>query len=310
MTDRIGSIDIGGTPAPTAPAVLGGPTFGGGATAPTTTVPAAPAAGPTFGGGSSAQATPTPTPTAAAPKPGYNNSYYRDTTMVVGGLPGTVNTCHTVISTVGKDNTAFEWAGLDILNNYADKGENVARYMQANKFGRGPTWGAVIEMHDHIGEGDAIGCELDIWTPTPDHGSKIAFDVCLAGTNKKGDTTTDAIGATAVLRGTSSRDNAVWSYGTFLTKIKECGHFIQSLASGAVRGIQLSGKFIVGIDLSTAQTQSAIRLAPGQRMTFEPTDQISWSWLDGRLRVQNGAVSVLEFDTTTGDIYKRGVKVL
>lgn len=292
-----------------------GPTFGGGSSAPS--APPVPSTGPTFGGGANAPTQPAPPtvaptlPGSAAPSPGYNNTYYRDTTTVVGGTPGSVNTCHTVISTVGKYNLSFEWASLCLLNNYADKGENAAHYAQANKFGEGATWARCAETCSTESiPGPQITDEVDCWVSGPSTGDKGCSDFTV-GDGKFLRTGIRSLIADALFGWRVAASSATpWArvlFGGILTCFRECGILLNSVAT---RAIQLRGKYIVGIDLSTAETQSAIRLAPGQRMTFEPTDQISWSWLDGKLRVQNGTLNVLEIDTTTGDIYKHGVKVL
>lgn len=73
--------------------------------------------------------------TTATASDGYGNLVIRDTTNVVGGVPGNVNTCLTAKTIAGKRETAFEWALLAWLDNYSDAGENCALYAQANKLG-------------------------------------------------------------------------------------------------------------------------------------------------------------------------------
>lgn len=239
----------------------------------------------------------------------------RDLTNATGGgyKINCVNYSYTI---VGKNVDGFEWNLYAQMDNYADskpgvRREHCAFYSKANKFGSATNWAGVFEVHDHHGEGPCVGSEVDIWTKGEDNGSRIGTDYVVAGGNDINDPVA-SVGATAAVRCSAQQSNplAYWSYGAMLRGIKEAGVQITSRISGAVRGVELLGKFIVGLDLSQAQCQSAIRLAPGQRMTFEPTDSISWSWLDGRLRVQNQGVNVIEIDTTTGDIYKRGVKVI
>ena len=243
---------------------------------------------------------------------GYGDMVVRDTRSVSGGTPGTVNTASTVYSVAGKNVKAFEWAKLNKLDNYADAGENVAEYNQANKFGTGPTWAGCDEIcsTDPNDKTATVGRELDVWVSGVDTGNRIGLDITVGDARTIRELPGGGVAeGTAAVRVTPCGKTpwARWIFGWIISGFKECGVMLDSIAT---RAIWLKGEYIVGLDLSTAKCQSAIRLAPGQRMTFEGTDQISWSWLDGKLRVQNGAVNVLEIDTTTGDIYKRGVKVL
>jgi hypothetical protein len=243
---------------------------------------------------------------------GYGSPIARDARGVSGGTPGNVNTASYTHTITGADEVAFEWNALFLLDNYAKAGENVALYAQANKHSSGPTWGACIETCDTT-PGDStglVGAEVDCWVSGPDNGLRFGVDVVVgdAGTIREKKPQGTAEGSVGVRVGTCQATPwATWGVGYQATHFRYAG---LHLASNATRAIHLEGNYVVGLDLSTAKTQSAIRLAPGQRMTFEPTDTISWSWRDGRLRVQNGAVSVLEIDTTTGDIYKMGKKVL
>lgn len=243
---------------------------------------------------------------------GYGNLVIRDTTNVVGGVPGDVNTCLTAKTLAGKRETAFEWALLAWLDNYSDAGENCALYAQANKLGQGGTWGACIEACDTTSPDTTglVGAEVDCWVTGADNGLRVGVDVSVGDSLqiRKGQRSAEAVGSIGSRVGASGA--SPWARWTVGYQAQDFTFTGLHLKSKATRAIHLEGEYIVGLDLSTAKTQSAIRLAPGQRMTFEPTDQISWSWLDGRLRVQNGDVNVLEIDTTTGDIFKRGVKVL
>lgn len=176
---------------------------------------------------------------------GYSNVTHRDTTGASGGTPGHVNTAKTVISVAGKDVTAFEWALLALLHNYAEKGENVALYAQANKHSSGPTWGACIEACD-LTPGDAtglVGAEVDCWVSGPDNGLRYGIDVVLGDSRLHRELpASEVVEGTAGIRVGASNvaPHAKWS-----------------------KGVELTGRMDVGIDLSNCQTDTPIKLPGG-----------------------------------------------
>ena len=242
---------------------------------------------------------------------GYGNVSFRDTRGLTGGTPGNVNTCVTFKGMAGKGVTAFEWVNLAMLDNYADAGQNVAHYAQANKYGIGPTWARCAETcSTEPIAGGQITDEVDVWISGADTGDKGCQDLTVGdGKFIRLGVKSDAAEAHFAQRVAACLMTpwAQFVYGYIIQAFRGTGILLDSIAT---RAIELRGKYVVGMDFSQANCQSAIRLSPGQRMTFEGTDTISWSWLDGRLRVQNGTTNVLEIDTTTGDIYKLGKKVL
>lgn len=227
------------------------------------------------------------------------------------GTPGEVSVASFIRTDAYTPTKNFEWNLLGQLNNHSNSGENCASYFQANKHSNGHTWAQVVEICDLTNNPTAtVAQEVDCWVTGPDTGTRRGIDVVVGDSKmiRQGvpsDASEASIGVS--VGASTATPYARWTVAYAAQNFSYCGFYLKS---SATRAIQLEGSYIVGLDLSTAQTQSAIRLAPGQRMTFEPTDMISWSWLDGRLRVQNGSKSVLEIDTTTGDIYKHGVKVL
>ena len=176
---------------------------------------------------------------------GYSNVFTRDTTGCSGGIPGHVNTAQTVISTAGEDVKAFEWALLTLLHNHATAGENVALYAQANKHSSGPTWGACIEACD-LTPGDStglVGAEVDCWVSGPDNGLRYGIDVVLGDSRIHRDLpASEVVDGTAGIRVGASNmaPHAKWC-----------------------RGIELSGRMDVGIDLSNCQTSTPIKLPGG-----------------------------------------------
>jgi hypothetical protein len=65
---------------------------------------------------------------------------------VSGGVAGNVNVTFAVHRIAIPGTETFEWANVSILDNHAQKGENVAIYGQANAYNTGPTWGGVFEV--------------------------------------------------------------------------------------------------------------------------------------------------------------------
>lgn len=228
----------------------------------------------------------------------------------LGGSPGFVNTADLVQSDVGTKAESFEWVRLTILNNRADKGENVAKYSQANKLGKGNTWAAVAEVCDTHGVGAAVGQETDVWTTGPDNGSRVGHDVLVGDSLAiRGTDRSEVAEATIGVRvaATTASPWASWAVGYGAMNFHYCGLYLNSRA---VRAMQVEGEYVVALDLSAAKCQSAIRLGEGQKITFEPTDQVAWYWKDDRIIFEKFGKRILEIDTTTGDIYKLGKKVL
>jgi hypothetical protein len=84
----------------------------------------------------------------------------RDMSGKVGGQIG-VTSAKCVYTAAGKAEATFEWNIWGLLDNYADAGENVAIYGQANSRGKGPTWGACFECCD-MGELNATQLGVEI----------------------------------------------------------------------------------------------------------------------------------------------------
>ena len=177
---------------------------------------------------------------------GWTNITQRDTTGCAGGEHGHVNTAATTISIAGKDVRAFEWAHLALLHNHAEHGENVALYAQANKHSSGPTWGACIEACD-LTPGDQtglVGAEVDCWVSGPDNGLRYGIDVVL--------------GDSRIHRGMSPSDLVEGTAGIRVGASTAAPH------SKWAKGVELTGRMDVGIDLSNCQTDTPIKLPGGQ----------------------------------------------
>jgi hypothetical protein len=87
-----------------------------------------------------------------------------------------INNALTVLTTVPKNSTAFEWAQLNRMNSQADVGENVSMYAQAYKHGLAECWAGVFEAQDFTGNTASaiVGVEVDILFNGVDPGTLIA----------------------------------------------------------------------------------------------------------------------------------------
>lgn len=218
---------------------------------------------------------------------GYGNLIQRDAMQASGGKRGWVNTATTAHTVAGPEITGFEWVSLSILDNHARAGENVASYHQANKYGTGPTWAAVSEVADLSGAPSGlVAHEFDVWTTGPDTGNRIGLDITLGDVKaiRQGSASQIIEGSSAIRIGAAN----------------------QSALPRWTRGIDMTGRYQVGIDLASATTETAIRIADGQSIALEQTGQIRISYTGGRIRFMNGSVSLFEIDTSSGDHYRLG----
>lgn len=92
--------------------------------------------------------------------------------------------------------------------------------------------------------------------------------------------------------------------------IQDYIHSAIHIQTKATRGIHIEGEHIVGIDLAQSKGQTAIRLPEGGRITFDGYDQVALSRVGNRVHLTNGITTIFSIDVNTGDIYKKGVKVL
>lgn len=224
-------------------------------------------------------------------KDGFNAplSVSRDTSKTTGGQRGYVNPTGVFVATAGIGNLSYEWTVLGIMNNYATGGENVAGYWQGNKYGTGPTWAGVSEVWSLTTDpGAMVAHEFDVWTTGPDTGNRIGLDVVLgdAGTTHGGNTPSAVVQGSSAIRIGAGLPAYRWT-----------------------RGLQLTGNYVLGFDVSTANVQTALRLGYGQEISFEGTDQIKVKYSDGRIKFSNGKTPVFEIDMSTGDLYRMGKKV-
>lgn len=237
---------------------------------------------------------------------------FRNAFNLTGGTHGHVSTATTIESKIGANVTGFEWNLLAKLDNYSNFGENCAIYSQANKFGNGNTWGACFEACDTT-SGDntgLVGTEIDCWITGPDNGLRWGLDVVVGDSlqireNKK---SANAIATYGIRIGASgSSPWAKWGHGMHIVDFLHSGIHLQSKST---RGIHLEGEYIVALDLAQTKGQTSIRLPHKGRVTFDEYDQVAVSRVDNKMVFTNGGVEFFSVDINTGDIYKKGVKVL
>lgn len=224
-------------------------------------------------------------------------SVTRDTTGLIGGTRGHVNATSYTHTVVGRGITAFEWAKLAVLDNWAEAGENVAVYAQGNKHSTGPTWAAVSEVFDNSGlPGAVVAHEFDVWVSGRDAGNRYGLDIVLGDskTMRGGGVASDIVEGSAAIRiGSSpaSSEYTKWVGGQLVGG--PTPHLIWN------RGLQFTGNYIAAIDLSTANASAPIRLAKGQAISLDAYDQVRiLLGADGRIHFMNGTKSMHSFAMT------------
>lgn len=191
----------------------------------------------------------------AGPLDGYDGGLQivRDARNVSGGVRGNVNCASFSRTLTGKEQTTFEWNNLMILDNYADAGENCGFYSQANKFGKGPTWGGCIEASDFSGGnvgGSIVGLELDVFVSSPDDGNRVVLDI--------------VAGDKGFMYG-GPKNVAGISYGT---RVGTCNQTPWATIDTAHK---VEGNVNVGFDFSSATGKLAVKLSKDQYIQIGDT---------------------------------------
>ncbi len=177
--------------------------------------------------------------------------YFRRQANHTGGTPGFVNACIRADTFVTNASaTAFEWAIVGVMYNYANAGENVGGYFQGLKYSTGATWGATIEVKEMLATADpttgTVGLEVDIRANGTDaNTARVLLDAVLG----KHDT-----GGTAVTA----------AYGFRLQDAQGAG------VNKIVRGFTTFNMTCdVGFDTSQGTiNQAAFKMAAGQAISF------------------------------------------
>ena len=230
--------------------------------------------------------------------------------------------------TIGEKDYGFNWPRYTNVISYSndkpgEKSENVADTVRFDKRGNACGWGRVTEMNDFCGKGAFVGHEEDMRVMSSvadadagDNGNRIMHDFIVGGSTDVVDPQRE-VGVTAYLRTSGANALAYLTYGVWLRAIKGAGVSVTSWIRGGVRMFEGLGTWAVGVDTSQAHITSgeALRMAPGQAISFEPTGQrklVFKAWTgDGkgdRWQFMNGPLAVLEIDSA-GNGWKNGKQV-
>jgi hypothetical protein len=196
-----------------------------------------------------------------------------------GGIPVVSSALYTHVTT-DPASESYEWANLSILNNYADAGSNVAFYAQANKYGRGPTWGGVMEAQDGNGTGPLWGLEIDAFSS-----GASTFDTTGGG---------DRIGLGIVLgRAYGRGPKATIDYGIWVLP-------------NALKDSEADVNF--GVMVSAQCRYACFAMRAGNKLAWEESAQIASRYDPdtGRWGLYNGDKPVFEVNVATGELRVNG----
>jgi hypothetical protein len=204
-------------------------------------------------------------------------------TAPAGGAPEVVPAMYTHVST-HKDARTFEWANLAVLFNNSDYGNNVASYAQARKFGKGVTWGGVMEIQDANGYGGFHGLQIDAFTtgPSPVPGS----------------TGGDRIGLDIVVgRAFNQGPKATVDYGVLV-------------AASGFKDDEADVNF--GVHVMTQCRFACYAMRGGNRFAYEESGTIATKFdpATGRWGLYNGDKPVFEVDMASGELRVNGRPVV
>jgi hypothetical protein len=174
-------------------------------------------------------------------------SVYRDASKLDQTWPDHVNTTIYSYTLTGKADQNFSWGYYSEVDNWSDKGENVAIYAKNNKFGVGPSFALVSEVcclnpNDTAGQ---VSYECDVWTAGPDSGNRIGIDLTIADAR----TVRDAKLAPGVAEGTAGI---------------RVGTYVSHPGSAWTYGIKLQNNIKTGIHISDAKCKDALVLNKDQ----------------------------------------------
>jgi len=185
--------------------------------------------------------------------------------------------------TIGANVHGFEWPRYTwVISHANDKPgeltEHVADTVRFDKHGTATAWNRVTESTDFCGKGAFVQHERNARimssvsdADAQDNGLRFIEDVIVAGSAERTDPQRE-VGWTAYLRLRGGNPLAYFSFGMLLGAIRDTGVQVTSWVRGGVRAFEALGIWSVGLDLSRAVFKAdAIRLSPGQKISWEPT---------------------------------------
>lgn len=204
-------------------------------------------------------------------------------TAPAGGVANVAPALYTHVTTQ-PTTRSMEWANLTVLNNPSDYGANVAVYGQANKTGRGTTWGGVLEVQDAIGHGGFHGLEIDAFTtgesPVP------------------GSMDGDRIGLSIILgRAFATGPKATVDYGVFV-------------APSHLKDEEADVNF--GMMVWAQCRFACYAMRAGNKIAYEESGAIASKFdpATGRWGLYNGDTPLFEVDVATGELRVNGRPVV
>jgi hypothetical protein len=230
-----------------------------------------------------------------------------------GGTPGVVLSGHHNSANVSANVTDYVWAGLDVLDNSATAGENVARYAQATKRGVGSTWAGVFELQETVDVaslgGGAVAVEIDLFgNGANNQSNRVAIDVVLGKNN---------LGGAAYVASYGLRFTPIAGQATLLSAVYTQNAVTNDIVinSQGTRGIffdTLANKTI-GIDFSAAAFSAAtIRMAANQQMQFTADGSVKFGYeaTGTKMVMRVDATEKVSFDMGTPALRMNGLIVV
>lgn len=216
-----------------------------------------------------------------------------------GGTPGTVASGHNNSVFVGAGVADFVWAGLDVLNNNATGGQNVARYAQSTKNAVGPTWAGVFELQETVDVaslgGGATAIEVDLFGNGANNAlNRVALDVVFGKNNAGGTSYTAGYGLRFTpITGQATLLNGIYFNGAVTNGIR--------LESTGTYGIWFgsTSSHAIGINFSNGAFSAApIRLAADQKIQLigDGSIGIGYESTGTKIAMRNSGLERVSFD--------------
>lgn len=201
-----------------------------------------------------------------------------------GGTTGFLNAGLRILSDVNDTANTYETALFAIQNNYSNGAENFAMGSQANKYGTGPAWSFVTEMHEKSGTANptsgTTGYELDVFA----NGTDTSFNRTGLAVISKRENLTGAVATIGY--GISISSDSTDTSGS---------RFGAGIAFGRA---SIPTDFDIGIDFTNATFSTsgpAVQLAHDQSIAFASGNTKSLKYYQGS--------SLLRYDAGSGHTF-------